>query len=170
MARANKTKDNIADKQTVRYTHTHTHTHIVHSFTPFKDVLADIVPVDMVSNFTLAVPWFIAQKAPQPRDTRDVRVFNITSGSINSCTWEVWEQRIVESYRKYPLENRIFRRPHFYLVDKNSWYYFFRRGLFHLFPAHTADLLFRLLGQPPKMIKAMEKMDRACTELQYVID
>lgn len=131
------------------------------------DVLADIVPVDTVGNFTLAVPWFIATKTPEAKETRTVRVFNMTSGSVNSCKWEVWVRRIVETYQKYPLESRTFRRPHFYFADKDSWYYWFRRQIFHMFPAHTADTLLRLTGQAPKMIKNMEKLDRASAELQF---
>lgn len=132
-----------------------------------EEVLADIVPVDTVANFTLAVPWYIAQKSPQAKEQREVRVFNITSGSVNSCKWEVWVKRIIESYQKYPLENKIFRRPHFYFADKDSWYYWFRRLVFHIFPARATDILFRLMGRPPKMIKAIEKLDRVCQELGF---
>lgn len=132
-----------------------------------EEVLADIVPVDTVANFTIAVPWFTAKRAAVPRDQLQTRVFNMTSGSTNACKWEVWVKKIVESYQRFPLESKIVRRPHFYFADKHSWYYWFRRQLFHIFPAQAADILFRVQGKKPQMIKAVEKLDRVCAELGF---
>lgn len=132
-----------------------------------EEVLADVIPMDVVANFTLAVPWYLTYKGTHFKENNEVPVFNLTSGSTNSCKWETWVQHIVGSYKKYPLENKIFRRPHFYFADGKSWYYYFRRLVFHIFPAKAADFLYRLAGKQPKMIKAVEKLDRVCTELGF---
>lgn len=132
-----------------------------------EEALADVIPVDVVANFTLAVPWYVACKALHFRENQEVPVFNLTSGSTNSCKWETWVQRIIESYQKYPLENKIFRRPHFYFADGNSWYYWFRRQVYHILPARAADFLYRMVGKQPKMIKAVEKLDRVAKELGF---
>ncbi len=44
-----------------------------------------------------------------------------------------------------------------------------RRLIFHIFPAHTADVLLRLMGKTPKMIKAVEKLDRVCDMLGFAL-
>lgn len=132
-----------------------------------KDMLADIIPVDTVANFAIVVPWFIAARAPLPVERHETRVFNLTSGGMNSCKWSVWVKSCIDSYSKYPLEKRTFRRPRLAFVPSNTWEFWFRRQFWHILPARITDLLILLQGKPPKMLKTFEKLDRAVEEYSF---
>ncbi len=64
----------------------------------------------MVAKLPYCIPLFI--------------IYYISGGFLNTNT--TLALKIVDSYQKFPLENKIFRRPHFYMVDSSSWYYYVR--------------------------------------------
>ena len=62
---------------------------------------ADIIPVDIPVNLMIAVAWQTATK----KNTKEIKIYNSTTGQINRLTWGMVEKFSIESLRKNPLEN-----------------------------------------------------------------
>jgi fatty acyl-CoA reductase len=61
---------------------------------------ADIIPVDFPVNMMIVAAWYRGAKK-----TREIMVFNSTTGQINRLTWGMVEKYCRESLIKNPLEN-----------------------------------------------------------------
>ncbi len=64
-------------------------TGVLHYIPGDPQAVADIVPVDIVANYMIAVGWYLGNSAPS-KGKADPPVFNCTSGDINPCTWGHW--------------------------------------------------------------------------------
>ena len=70
---------------------------------------ADLIPVDIPVNLMIASAWYTGSKR-----TRDIKIYNCTSGQINRLTWGMVETYCKESLIKNPLENVfLIPNPHF---------------------------------------------------------
>ena len=67
-----------------------------------KDMIIDLVPVDVSINLAIAAAWKIASNP-----TKSIHVYNSTSGSINPLRWGQLETLGMAAVRKYPMENVV---------------------------------------------------------------
>ncbi|KAI2648427.1 Fatty acyl-CoA reductase 1 [Labeo rohita] len=73
-----------------------------------NNAVADLVPVDVVINTTLAAAWYSgSQRHARPRS---MLVYNCTTGGINPFHWGEVEYHVISTFKRNPLE-QAFRRP-----------------------------------------------------------
>ena len=69
---------------------------------------ADIIPVDIPVNLMIVAGWYTGAKK-----TKDINVYNCTTGQINRLTWGMLERCSFDSLMKNPLEN-------IYMISQNK--------------------------------------------------
>ncbi|KAI4872077.1 hypothetical protein NFI96_026542, partial [Prochilodus magdalenae] len=107
-----------------------------------NDAVADLIPVDVVINLTLAAGWYTAVHRP-----KSAVVYNCTTGGINPFHWGEIEHHVMSTFKRNPLE-QAFRRPNANITSNyliNQYWIL----VSHKFPALLYDLFLRLSGQKP---------------------
>ncbi|KAI4802945.1 hypothetical protein KUCAC02_006512 [Chaenocephalus aceratus] len=125
-----------------------------------NDAVADLVPVDMVINLTLAAGWYTAVHRP-----KSALVYNCTTGGINPFHWGQIEHHVMLSFKRNPLE-QAFRRPNANITSNylmNQYWIL----VSHKFPALIYDFVLRLSGQKPQMMRIFNRLHKAIGLLEY---
>ncbi|MED6262014.1 cyclin-dependent kinase inhibitor far1 [Ataeniobius toweri] len=111
-----------------------------------NDAVADLVPVDVVINATLAAAWFSgSQRVNRPRS---LMVYNCTTGGINPFHWGEVENCINMTFKNNPLE-QAFRRPNVNLRS-NPFTNQYWTTVSHTLPALLFDGYLTLMGHKPR--------------------
>lgn len=126
-----------------------------------NDAVADLVPVDVVINATLAAAWYSGSYA-RPKN---ILVYNCTTGGINPFHWGEVEYHVISTFKRNPLE-QAFRRPNVNLTSNHliNQYWI---AVSHKAPAFLYDLYLRLIGRPPRMMKTISRLHKAMMVLEY---
>ncbi|XP_054632100.1 fatty acyl-CoA reductase 1 isoform X2 [Dunckerocampus dactyliophorus] len=128
-----------------------------------NDAVADLVPVDVVINATLAAAWYSgSRKSSRPKS---ILVYNCTTGGINPFHWGQVENCINMTFKTNPLE-QAFRRPNVNLRS-NSFTNQYWTTVSHTLPALVYDCYLRLTGQKPRMMKTISRLHKAMMVLEY---
>uniref|UniRef100_A0A665VNR3 Fatty acyl-CoA reductase n=1 Tax=Echeneis naucrates TaxID=173247 RepID=A0A665VNR3_ECHNA len=125
-----------------------------------NDAVADLIPVDVVINLTLAAGWYTAVHRPKA-----ALVYNCTTGGINPFHWGEIEHHVMSSFKRNPLE-QAFRRPNANITSNyliNQYWIL----VSHKFPALIYDLFLRLSGQKPQMMRIFNRLHKAISLLEY---
>ncbi|KAM4523646.1 fatty acyl-CoA reductase 1 [Fundulus diaphanus] len=125
-----------------------------------NEAVADLIPVDMVINLTLAAGWYTAVHRP-----KTTMVYNCTTGGINPFHWGEIEHHVMLSFKRNPLE-QAFRRPNANITSNyliNQYWVL----VSHKFPAFIYDLFLRLCGQKPQMMRIFNRLHKAISLLEY---
>ncbi|CAL8262444.1 unnamed protein product [Merluccius merluccius] len=128
-----------------------------------NDAVADLVPVDVVINTTLAAAWNSgAQMHNRPKS---ILVYNCTTGGINPFRWGEVEHHVISTFKRNPLE-QAFRRPNVNLTTNHliNQYWI---AVSHKAPAFLYDLYLRLIGREPRMMKTITRLHKAMMVLEY---
>ncbi|KAM3869779.1 fatty acyl-CoA reductase 1 [Diretmus argenteus] len=125
-----------------------------------NDAVADLVPVDVVINTTLAAAWYSGSQMP-----KNILVYNCTTGGINPFHWGEVEHHVISTFKRNPLE-QAFRRPNVNLTTNRliNQYWI---AVSHKAPAFLYDLYLRLTGQEPRMMKTITRLHKAMMVLEY---
>ncbi|XP_072574256.1 fatty acyl-CoA reductase 1 isoform X2 [Paramormyrops kingsleyae] len=128
-----------------------------------NDAVADLVPVDVVINATLAAAWFSgSQRFSRPKS---LLVYNCTTGGINPFHWGEVEYCINMTFKTNPLE-QPFRRPNVNLRS-NPFTNQYWTTVSHTLPALLYDGYLRLTGRQPRMMKTITRLHKAMMVLEY---
>ncbi|XP_043981504.1 fatty acyl-CoA reductase 1 isoform X1 [Gambusia affinis] len=128
-----------------------------------NDAVADLVPVDVVINATLAAAWFSgSQRVNRPRS---ILVYNCTTGGINPFRWGEVENCINMTFKNNPLE-QAFRRPNVNLRS-NPFTNQYWTTVSHTLPALLYDGYLTLMGHKPRMMKTITRLHKAMMVLEY---
>ncbi|XP_013367467.1 PREDICTED: fatty acyl-CoA reductase 1 isoform X4 [Chinchilla lanigera] len=125
-----------------------------------NNALADLVPVDVVVNTSLAAAWYSGVNRP-----RNIMVYNCTTGSTNPFHWGEVGCYVTHSFRMNPY-NQVFRHPNFKFYSNNLLLHYWK-GVRHTVPALLLDLALRLTGQKPRMMKTITRLHKAMVFLEY---
>jgi len=124
-----------------------------------RDCVADMIPVDVCINLMCVLGW---KAASQPASSPPV--YNCTSGATNPITWgqvEIWGLDI--------LINNPYQDVFWYPGGsyKENWHVnrFFQL-LFHYGPAHIVDLVCRIAGKKPFLVKISSMMMKSTKALE----
>ncbi|KAL4641978.1 fatty acyl-CoA reductase 1 isoform X3 [Arapaima gigas] len=125
-----------------------------------NDAVADLVPVDVVINATLAAAWYSGSQRP-----KSLLVYNCTTGGINPFHWGEVEYHVISTFKRNPLE-QAFRRPNVNLTSNHliNQYWI---AVSHKAPAFLYDLYLRITGRPPRMMKTITRLHKAMILLEY---
>uniref|UniRef100_A0A8C2BSG6 Fatty acyl-CoA reductase n=1 Tax=Cyprinus carpio TaxID=7962 RepID=A0A8C2BSG6_CYPCA len=98
-----------------------------------NDAVADLIPVDVVINLTLAAGWYTAVHRP-----KTALVYNCTTGGINPFHWGEIEHHVMSTFKRNPLE-QAFRRPN---ANITSSYLIYQYWILvsHKFPTFNFDV------------------------------
>lgn len=126
-----------------------------------KHKLSDLVPVDLTANVLIAVAWHTATH----RAADEVPIYNFTSGTLNPITWKEIGECITDQFRRYPIENP-FWIPYGYVTE--NWYL----RTFSLYVEVYLrllgiDLIYRLVGKKPRMLRIHSRVIRMVKLLEY---
>ncbi|XP_072341422.1 fatty acyl-CoA reductase 1 isoform X3 [Scyliorhinus torazame] len=125
-----------------------------------NDAVADLIPVDVVVNLTLAAGWYTATHRPKA-----ALIYNCTTGGVNPFHWGEIEYHVISTFKRNPLD-QAFRRPNAnitsnYLINQ-YWI-----TVSHKAPALVYDLYLRLTGQKPRMMKIFNRLHKSMMLLEY---
>ncbi|AWP08957.1 putative fatty acyl-CoA reductase 2 [Scophthalmus maximus] len=128
-----------------------------------NDAVADLVPVDVVINATLAAAWYSGSQTGNR--TKNILVYNCTTGGINPFRWGEVEYHVISTFKRNPLE-QAFRRPNVNLTSNHliNQYWI---TVSHKAPAFLYDLYLRLIGREPRMMKTITRLHKAMMVLEY---
>ncbi|XP_076588914.1 fatty acyl-CoA reductase 1 isoform X1 [Chaetodon auriga] len=128
-----------------------------------NDAVADLVPVDVVINNTLAAAWYSGSQ--MLNRSRNILVYNCTTGGINPFHWGEVEYHVISTFKRNPLE-QAFRRPNVNLTSNHliNQYWI---AVSHKAPAFLYDLYLRLIGREPRMMKTITRLHKATMVLEY---
>ncbi|KAM6359819.1 fatty acyl-CoA reductase 1 isoform 3-T5 [Alca torda] len=128
-----------------------------------NNALADLVPVDVVVNATLAAAWYSGvNRYNRPRK---VMVYNCTTGGTNPFHWGEVEYHVISTFKRNPLE-QAFRRPNVNLTSNHLLYHYWI-AVSHKAPAFLYDIYLRITGRSPRMMKTITRLHKAMTLLEY---
>uniref|UniRef100_A0A3P9M0D6 Fatty acyl-CoA reductase n=1 Tax=Oryzias latipes TaxID=8090 RepID=A0A3P9M0D6_ORYLA len=128
-----------------------------------NNAVADLVPVDVVINATLAVAWYSGSQMRSR--SKNMLVYNCTTGGINPFHWGEVEYCINMTFKTNPLE-QAFRRPNVNLRS-NPFTNQYWTTVSHTLPALLYDGYLRLTGHKPRMMKTISRLHKAMMVLEY---
>ncbi|XP_075932311.1 fatty acyl-CoA reductase 1 isoform X2 [Anarhichas minor] len=128
-----------------------------------NDAVADLVPVDVVINATLAAAWYSGSQTLNR--SKNILVYNCTTGGINPFRWGEVEYCINMTFKTNPLE-QAFRRPNVNLRS-NPFTNQYWTAVSHTLPALLYDGYLRLTGRKPRMMKTITRLHKAMMVLEY---
>ncbi|XP_069037557.1 fatty acyl-CoA reductase 1 isoform X3 [Lepisosteus oculatus] len=128
-----------------------------------NSAVADLVPVDVVINTTLAAAWYSGvHRYTRPRS---VLVYNCTTGGVNPFHWGEVEYHVISTFKRNPLE-QAFRRPNVNLTSSHLIYQYWI-AVSHKAPAFLYDIYLRITGRTPRMMKTITRLHKAMMLLEY---
>ncbi|XP_076120002.1 fatty acyl-CoA reductase 1 isoform X1 [Alosa pseudoharengus] len=140
-----------------------------------NNAVADLVPVDVVINTTLAAAWYsgsqrhnrsiFSQSMASAARPKTMLVYNCTTGGINPFHWGEVEYCVNTIFKTNPLE-QAFRRPNVNLRS-NPFTNQYWTTVSHTLPALLYDGYLRLTGQKPRMMKTIKRLHKAMMVLEY---
>ncbi|XP_069759271.1 fatty acyl-CoA reductase 1 isoform X4 [Narcine bancroftii] len=125
-----------------------------------NSAVADLIPVDVVINMTLAAAWYSGVHRP-----RNILVYNCTTGGTNPFHWGEVEYHVNMSFKMNPLE-RAMRRPNVNLRSNpilNQYWI----AVSHTVPALCYDAFLMLTGHKPRMMKVINRLHRSMMLVEY---
>ncbi|PBC32174.1 putative fatty acyl-CoA reductase CG5065 [Apis cerana] len=125
-----------------------------------KNMVADLVPVDIVINLMICTAWRTATNR-----TKTIPIYHCCTGQQNPITWQQFVELILKYNRMHPPNDTIWwpdGKCHTFAIVNNVCKLFQ-----HLLPAHILDFILRLRGKPAIMVGLHEKIDKAVKCLEY---
>ncbi|XP_015675536.1 fatty acyl-CoA reductase 1 isoform X3 [Protobothrops mucrosquamatus] len=110
-----------------------------------NNAVADLIPVDVVINATIAAAWYSGVNRP-----RNIMVYNCTTGGTNPFHWGEVEYHVISTFKRNPLE-QAFRRPNVNLTSNHLLYHYWI-AVSHKAPAFLYDIYLRITGRNPRML------------------
>ncbi|CAI5763444.1 Fatty acyl-CoA reductase [Podarcis lilfordi] len=108
-----------------------------------NNAVADLIPVDVVINATIAAAWYSGVNRP-----RNIMVYNCTTGGTNPFHWGEVEYHVISTFKRNPLE-QAFRRPNVNLTSNHLLYHYWI-AVSHKAPAFLYDIYLRITGRSPR--------------------
>ncbi|XP_069713637.1 fatty acyl-CoA reductase 1 isoform X2 [Phaenicophaeus curvirostris] len=125
-----------------------------------NNAVADLVPVDVAINATLAAAWYSGVNRP-----RNVMVYNCTTGGTNPFHWGEVGDLSYLMFEKVPLEGAI-RYPKI-SFHSNPILHQCCATVKHTIPAFLLDIVLVLTGRAPRMMKTITRLHKAMMLLEY---
>ncbi|XP_050452817.1 putative fatty acyl-CoA reductase CG5065 isoform X1 [Cataglyphis hispanica] len=118
------------------------------------NLIVDVIPVDFVVDTLICASWY---NAMQRTDT--IRIYNCTSSALHPITWREFgcltKKHAIESPSKY-----VMWYPDF-TFRTNKFIHTIIVAMLHFLPAFIVDLVLRVRGYKPIMMKITKRFERA---------
>ncbi|KAJ6637081.1 putative fatty acyl-CoA reductase [Pseudolycoriella hygida] len=119
-----------------------------------KNLVMDLIPVDIVCNTMIAAAWMSYFKP-----SNSIRVYNCTSGELNPVIWQDYGLATLKYARKNPTKY-VMLYPNF-TYRTNRVVHTFYELFYHFLPAFVFDVLLRLQGTKPFLLKIAKRYKAA---------
>jgi len=123
-------------------------------------LVGDIIPVEYPINLMIAAAWYTATHRPN-----NIIIYNSTTGHHNPMTWGRFKARGYECILKNPSSDAMWYPST--TVHLNPTLHKLDAFFYHTIPAYLFDLMSRLAGKRPKMVRLYDKADRAISALDF---
>jgi fatty acyl-CoA reductase len=125
-----------------------------------KEMRADLVPVDIVINLMIVSAWRTATLKQN-----QMKIYNCCTGQQKPITWDQFVNLSIDNMRKHPLEGVLWYPTGKLRMNRplNELHAFFT----HFIPAYVLDILARIAGKKPIMVKVQDKLAKAVNCLEY---
>lgn len=124
------------------------------------DMVADIVPVDIVINLMIVAAWKTATNR-----TKTIPIYNCCTGQQNPITWRKFVELSFKYSRMHPYTDVIWypggRCHNSAIVNKICML------IQHIVPAHILDFTLRLKGKTANAVTLQSKLEKATKYLEY---
>ncbi|XP_071635270.1 putative fatty acyl-CoA reductase CG5065 [Temnothorax longispinosus] len=117
-------------------------------------LLIDVVPVDFVVNTLICASWHNAMQ-----HTNTIKIYNCTSSTVNPITWDKFGNIVRKHAIEYP-SKYVMWYPGF-TFRTNKFIHAIIVPTLHFFPAFIVDLILRVQGHKPMMLRVAKRFDRA---------
>jgi len=125
-----------------------------------SDLVGDIIPVEFPINLMISAAWYTAIHRPN-----NIVIYNCTTGHHNPMTWKKFQDHGYEAVLKYPSVDAMWYPDT--SVRLNLTVHQIEAFMYHTVPAFVLDMLARLRGNRPKMLRLYDKADRAISALDF---
>eukprot|EP00039_Didymoeca_costata_P018829 m.335150 g.335150 ORF g.335150 m.335150 type:complete len:532 (+) comp17523_c0_seq1:263-1858(+) len=115
-----------------------------------------LVPVDIVANCLIAA-------GRQGHLRNDCSVYNCVGG-LNRPDWKAFCEQVVQSWEKYPMQDRKLRKPAMLAVVPQGTQFSVWHTISHVVPAQIFDLVWKLAGQRPMVGRAFKRTSASFRE------
>ncbi|XP_052835613.1 fatty acyl-CoA reductase wat [Drosophila gunungcola] len=128
---------------------------------------AGIVPVDFCANMLLTCAWHTARESrmklpPEPP------IYTFTPAQDNLITWGGFRSKAALLRSNYPLTKMMWMP--FLHCTTSPWMFRLLACFYHLLPGYAIDLVLRLRGRKPRMIKLYDKIHKNIDILVPFVD
>ncbi|XP_021357688.1 fatty acyl-CoA reductase 1-like isoform X1 [Mizuhopecten yessoensis] len=125
-----------------------------------RHAISDIIPVDMACSMMIATAWYTGTHR-----SKEMKVFNCTTGSINSLTWGDMEDYTRQYSMKNPF-NTVTRVPSLMFTKCVFWHDI--NVLFNqVLPSYLLDMYMWSTGKKPIFRKLEDRLRKATAILDY---
>ncbi|XP_039294387.1 fatty acyl-CoA reductase wat [Nilaparvata lugens] len=126
------------------------------------NVIADVVPVDMVSNAIIASAWHL-DTMKNKDSTEPPPIFNCVSSVQNPITWYTFFSLC---YKYWPHTIFAIWYP-FLSINSSRTRHRLLSFIWHYLPALVIDSIAQLVGKQPNLVKVSNKVEKICSLLSY---
>ncbi|VVC30446.1 Male sterility, NAD-binding,NAD(P)-binding domain,Fatty acyl-CoA reductase, C-terminal [Cinara cedri] len=125
-----------------------------------KDLIADLVPVDICINLLISAAWYTAINRP----TR-LKIYHCTSGTTNPIYWKDIERLGHEFILETPFSDILWYPGGSFKSNRliNSLYV----TAFQAVPAYAVDAIARITGRQQKLVKIHQRLQKAVSCLEF---
>ncbi|XP_030573576.1 fatty acyl-CoA reductase wat-like [Drosophila novamexicana] len=140
---------------------------------------ANMVPVDYCANLTLASVWQTAKEdAAHKRKSIGTAapaaqllappIYNYVPSDLNLLTWGDFKRKAESLGHMYPLTKMIWLP--FLHTTTTPWLFRLAAFFYHILPGYCIDVVLRLRGRRPRMLKLYEKIHKNADVLSPFVD
>jgi fatty acyl-CoA reductase len=126
----------------------------------YRDLVADLIPIDIAINLLISVAWHTATARPS-----NILVYNCTSGNLNPIRWSDIEDIGHEHILQNPF-NDVVWYPGGSFKSSRVMNNICVMAL-HMIPAYILDTIARVSGKKPIMVRVQKKLQRAVSCLEF---
>ncbi|KAI5732282.1 hypothetical protein M8J77_024262 [Diaphorina citri] len=127
-----------------------------------KDLIYDYIPIDVVVNNILVAGWFVHAKRPA-----STPVYHATSSTCNPFRWRCLISKMFAVLHDYPSAKAVWY-PTLKLLPSITLYKI-SSYLFHFVPAVFFDIMLKVTGQRPKLIRLHRTINKSLNLLEPFI-
>ncbi|KAK7576750.1 hypothetical protein V9T40_013036 [Parthenolecanium corni] len=139
---------------------------LLHSFFANVDSEGDFVPVDIVCNSLIAMPWAeIKKKGLHSKDTK-MSVYNVALTEHKPITWRDVQETSTKASLVYPFET-ILWYPTYNLIQENLFIHKLERFFYHTIPAYVIDCILYVLGKKTFLVRVQKKISAGLDLSRY---
>ncbi|XP_037045453.1 fatty acyl-CoA reductase wat-like [Bradysia coprophila] len=130
-----------------------------------RDVVANIVPVDMTVNALIAASWDVAVNRERSTNTEDIPVYNYVSSVEKPLTWGEFTDYNIKYGFEQPFSSAIWYLS--FHTHKTAMMHSIYVIFLHILPAMLIDSLALCVGQRPQLLKVYKKIHKFADVISF---